>query len=28
MEEEAKELREFELNEKWKKYQLENEIER
>jgi hypothetical protein len=28
MEEEAREIREAELNEKWKKYMLENEIEK
>jgi hypothetical protein len=28
MEEEAREIREAELNEKWKKFMLENEIEK
>lgn len=28
MEEEAREIREMELNEKWKKFMLENEIEK
>ena len=28
MEEESKEIREAELNEKWKKFMIENEIEK